>query len=123
MCGRYSNKKDLDFYRQDPDLEFDEKLDWKPSYNIAPSQNALVTTADNPRRLELMHFGLVPFWAKDKKLGYSMINARQETILEKPSFKPLFTKGKRCLVYADSFFEWKKIGKDQQPYRIKLIDR
>lgn len=117
MCGRYSNKKDKASYHDEMGLEFSEKLVFSPSYNIAPLQNALVTTADNPKMAELMHFGLVPF--QDKKMGYSVINARQETV----SFKPLFKQGKRCLVYEDSFFEWKKEGKEKQPYWIKLIDR
>lgn len=123
MCGRYSNNKDKSFYNDQLGLEFSEKLEWKPSYNVAPTQLAPVTIAEDPGSVELMHFGLVPFWAKDKKISYSMINARQETVLEKPAYKPLFLKGKRCLVYADSFFEWKKEGKDKQPYRIKLLGR
>jgi len=122
MCGRYSNKKTLEFYRQDYYLDFSEKLEWRPSYNIAPTQNALVTTADNPKGLEAMHFGLVPFWAKDKSVSYKMINARAETVLDLKSYKPLFKQGKRCLVWADSFFEWQKQGKEKQPFRIKLIE-
>jgi len=122
MCGRYSNKKTLEFYRQDYQLDFSEKLEWKPSYNIAPTQNALVTTADRPGTVELMHFGLVPFWAKDKNIGYKMINARAETVMDLKSYKPLFKQGKRCLVWADSFFEWQKQGKEKQPFRIKLAE-
>lgn len=124
MCGRYSNNKEIKFYESQMGLDFSEtRIEWRPSFNVAPTQPAPVTTADRPGLLELMHFGLVPFWAKDKKISYSMINARQETVLEKAAFKPLFRQGKRCLVYADSFFEWKKVGEDKQPYRIKLIDR
>ena len=123
MCGRYSNKKTLEFFRQDYYLDFSEKLEWRPSYNIAPTQNALVTTADNPKGLELMHFGLVPFWSKDRNQGFKMINARAETVLDLKSYKPLFKQGKRCIVYADSFFEWQKQGKEKQPFRIKLTEK
>lgn len=98
-------------------LEFSEKLDYSPSYNIAPSQNALVTTADNPRMAELMHFGLVPFWAQDGLFDYKFQAGDGSGI-----FKPLFEQGKKCLVYAESFFEWKKEGKEKQPFRIKGID-
>lgn len=125
MCGRYSNQLEIDFSNHNLKKSFTQKAkeQWKPSFNIAPTQNALVTTADHPDTVDLMRFGLVPFWAKDAKIGSRMINARCETVMELASFKPLFTKGKRCLVYADSFFEWKKIKSDKQPYRIKLIDR
>ncbi len=67
---------------------------WKPSFNIAPSQMATVITSDRPDHINIFHFGLVPHWAKDKEVGYKMINARSETLLEKPSFKPLLVNKK-----------------------------
>ncbi|MDO6437063.1 SOS response-associated peptidase [Cyclobacterium sp. 1_MG-2023] len=124
MCGRYSVKQDLKKVEDQLKLRLSEKAkNWKPSYNIAPSQLAPVVTSDKPDVIDVFHFGLVPHWAKDKKVGYKMINARSETLLEKPSFKPLLVNNKRCLVLADSFFEWKKQGKEKQPFRIYLPER
>ncbi|AEL27033.1 SOS response-associated peptidase [Cyclobacterium marinum] len=124
MCGRYSVKQDLKKVEVQLKLRLSEKAkNWKPSYNIAPSQLAPVVTSDKPDVIDVFHFGLVPHWAKDKKVGYKMINARSETLLEKPSFKPLLVNNKRCLVLADSFFEWKKQGKEKQPFRIYLPER
>ena len=82
-----------------------------------------MVTSDKPDEIDVFHFGLVPHWAKDKKVGFKMINAKSETLLEKPSFKPLLVNNKRCLVLADSFFEWKKDGKEKQPFRIYLPER
>jgi putative SOS response-associated peptidase YedK len=124
MCGRYSVKQDLNKVEDQLKLRLSEKAkNWKPSFNIAPSQIAPVVTSDEPDLIDVFHFGLVPHWAKDKKVGYKMINARSETLLEKPSFKPLMVNNKRCLVLADSFFEWKKEGKAKRPFRIYLPDR
>jgi putative SOS response-associated peptidase YedK len=101
------------------------KLDqpFMPSYNLAPSQPGLVITADAPDVFQVMNFGLVPFWAKEKKVGFSMINARSESLLEKPAFKPLLVQNQRCLVIADGFYEWEKVGKEKLPYRFVLKDR
>ncbi|WP_158860966.1 SOS response-associated peptidase [Lunatibacter salilacus] len=124
MCGRYSQKLDLKKVEDQLKLTLsDRAINWKPSFNIAPSQLAPVVTSDKPDLIDVFHFGLVPHWAKDKKVGYKMINARSETIIEKPSFKPLLINNKRCLVLADSFFEWKKDGKEKQPFRIYLPER
>lgn len=124
MCGRYSEKQDLKKVEDQLKLKLSEKAkNWKPSFNIAPSQLAPVVTSDKPDEIDVFHFGLVPHWAKDKKVGYKMINARSETLLEKPSFKPLMLNNKRCLVLADSFFEWRTEGKEKQPFRIYLPDR
>ncbi|MFO7823958.1 MAG: SOS response-associated peptidase [Cyclobacterium sp.] len=121
MCGRYSEKQDLKKVEDQLKLRLSEKAkNWKPSFNIAPSQLAPVVTSEEPDLIDVFHFGLVPHWAKDKKVGYKMINARSETLLEKPSYKPLVINNKRCLVLADSFFEWKKEGKEKQPFRIYL---
>jgi len=124
MCGRYSNNKAIKEIEENLGFIISPRArNWKPSFNIAPGQEAPVVTLENPRLIDLFHFGLVPFWAKDVKVGYKMINARAETLMERQSFKPLLTRGKRCLVFADSFFEWKREGKEKQPYRIKLNDR
>src|SRR5690625_3071709 len=97
-----------------------EIADYGPSYNIAPGQNVLAVIHDgNDRRAGYLRWGLVPFWAKDEKIGYKMINARSETIHKKPSFKHLLLR-KRCIVVADSFYEWKKTETGKAVQRIHL---
>ncbi len=120
MCGRYSltvdKKKLLDeFHLQDEHLK-----NFAPRYNIAPSQPVLaVASEQNHPKLELFQWGLVPSWSKDPSIGYKMINARAETLLEKPTFKGLM-RAQRCLVIADGFYEWKQEGKRKTPYYIRL---
>ena len=93
----------------------------KPRYNIAPTQNiaAIRTGAANSRELALLRWGLVPFWAKDPSIGNRMINARAETVAEKPSFRAAYRK-RRCLILADGFYEWHKEGDVKTPYFISL---
>ena len=92
-----------------------------PRYNIAPAQPVDVVTESSPRVLERMRWGLVPSWAKDPSIGSRMINARAETLVEKPSFRFALTR-RRCLVPADGFYEWKKQGKTKQPLHIRRKD-
>lgn len=89
------------------------------SYNIAPTQHAYIITNDSPNRLQYMTWGLIPYWSKDGKASGKMINARKEGIESKPSFRVPIRK-KRCLVLADSFYEWRTEGKQKVPYRIFL---
>jgi putative SOS response-associated peptidase YedK len=102
---------------------FDVKVDstrYKPRYNSAPSQDLAVISNLNPGELSFYRWGLIPSWAKDKSIGNKLINARAETILEKPSFKNSL-KHKRCLVLSDGFYEWKSIAKKEKiPSRITL---
>ncbi|MFD1170568.1 SOS response-associated peptidase, partial [Oceanobacillus caeni] len=108
MCGRYTLLKDeLEILEE---FDIDEPIDsYQPSYNIAPGQNVLAIIHDGKKkRAGYLRWGLVPSWAKDEKIGYKMINARSETAHEKPSFKKLMSQ-KRCLIVADSFYEWKKV--------------
>ncbi|GJL65914.1 MAG: DUF159 family protein [Nitrospirales bacterium] len=95
-----------------------------PRYNIAPSQ-LVACIRTNPESLERecveLKWGLVPSWAKDPSIGNKLINARAETVDEKPSFRKAF-KHQRCLVLADGFYEWKREGKTKQPYYIRLKD-
>jgi len=91
----------------------------QPRYNIAPGQNAPVIANDGGRSLRMMRWGLVPSWAKDPTIGHKMINARAETLAEKPSFKGLIGQ-RRCLVLADGFYEWRKEGKGKVPMRCTL---
>lgn len=118
MCGRFtltSNMDDLQgrFGFEARDLVF------RPSYNIAPTQLVLAVTNDGQRRAELLRWGLIPFWAKDIKIGYRMINAVGETAATKPAFRAAFKK-RRCLILADGFFEWRKDGKEKIPTYIFL---
>ena len=89
------------------------------NFNVAPTQDvyALVGSGDGTARLDVFHWGLVPSWAKDRKIGSRMINARAETLAEKPAFKGLFTT-KRCIVPMDGFYEW-KAGVDGGPVNAK----
>jgi putative SOS response-associated peptidase YedK len=96
-----------------------------PSWNLAPTDPAPVVyydTKDGGRRLEVMRWGLIPYWAKDIKIGFSTINARAEEVDTKPAFREAFQR-RRCLVPLDSFYEWKKIGTGKQPYAIALANR
>ena len=118
MCGRYSLIADLgELARR---FEFDGDWDaFERRYNIAPTQDVLTVVGGEPRRGGYMRWGLIPFWAKDKSIGSRMINARAETIVEKPSFRNALRR-RRCLVLADGFYEWQKLGKQRIPMRIVM---
>lgn len=121
MCGRFAltlpSKKVM------AQFNIKEEVDLKPRYNIAPSQQiAVVRQKPNfNNELLMMRWGLIPFWAKDTKMSYKMINARGETLAEKPSFKGPFKK-RRCLIPANGFYEWQKIPgeKMKQPHFIHM---
>ena len=91
-----------------------------PNFNVAPTQQAPVVL-DSPRRFEVMRWGLVPFWAKDPRIGRRTINARAETVAEKPSFRAAF-RARRCLVPADGFYEWTGPRGKRQPLNIHRAD-
>ena len=93
----------------------------KPRYNIAPTQDlaAIRNSTDGERELVMLRWGLVPFWAKDPSIGNRMINARAETVAEKPSYRNAY-KHRRCLVLADGFYEWQRQGDAKTPYFISL---
>ncbi|KMY52300.1 hypothetical protein AC625_10335 [Peribacillus loiseleuriae] len=94
--------------------------DYQFSYNVASSHSVLSIINDGSNnRLGYLRWGLIPFWAKDEKIGYKMIKARAETLAEEPSFKNAYKK-KRCLILAESFYEWKKTPERKIPMRIKL---
>ena len=123
MCGRFIFTDPAKIKRLLPDAYIDQiRIEFVPSYNIAPSQNIPVILNDGSNNVRLIRWGLVPSWAKDLSIGYKMINARAETITEKPAFKRLI-KGRRCLIFTEGFYEWKKLGKGKQPYFIRMKDQ
>jgi putative SOS response-associated peptidase YedK len=119
MCGRFIIKSDLEQIQLAFDIDR-VNIQITPSYNVAPTQQIVtVVQRDGQNVLEAMRWGLIPVWAKDMQMGSKMINARAESIAEKPSFKrPLKTQ--RCLIVADGFFEWQKDGAKKIPMFIHL---
>ncbi|HAA95664.1 MAG TPA: hypothetical protein DCE26_08225 [Dehalococcoidia bacterium] len=120
MCGRFTLTSNLDELQGRFGF-VSEYTDHEPRYNIAPTQQVLTVTNDGQRRGEMMRWGLVPFWAKELKVGARMINAVGETAATKPAFRAAFKK-RRCLVLADGFYEWQKDGKRRIPYYIYAKD-
>ncbi|MFL5807063.1 MAG: SOS response-associated peptidase [Roseiflexaceae bacterium] len=119
MCGRYSFVPNQDFAERFQ-VE-NQQLELLPRYNVAPGQAMPVITRNSPNRVEEMRWGLVPFWAKDPRIGNRMINARAETIAEKPAFRrPLAAR--RCLVPANGFYEWQRSEEGKLPHYIFLRD-
>jgi putative SOS response-associated peptidase YedK len=124
MCGRYA----LDATAEDliEGFKLLRKLEWtKPRYNIAPTQQVLGLRFDEeatPREPVRLKWGLIPSWAKDAKIGNSLINARGDTVATKPSFRAAFKK-RRCLIPATGFYEWLRIDpKNKQPFLIAPAD-
>ncbi len=121
MCGRFA------FFapREAIQLAFGtvRNLDFEPRYNIAPTQNIVAFTLDDDQALRADHFhwGLMPFWAKDPSIGNRMINARAETLAEKPSFRRPYRR-RRCLIPASGFYEWQKLPEGKQPVYICAAD-
>ncbi|RPJ80478.1 MAG: SOS response-associated peptidase [Deltaproteobacteria bacterium] len=121
MCGRFSFSPLAKIIEDRFDVKVD-KTRYKPRYNSAPSQDLAVISNSNPGELDFYRWGLKPFWAKDKSIGNKLINAKAETIAEKPSFKNSL-KWRRCLVLSDGFYEWKTMNKKEKiPYRITIGD-
>ena len=121
MCGRFTLTADpADLKEAFYWADFGE-ADITPRYNIAPTQGVPVITNRGDKKLDFFTWGLVPFWAKDPTIGSRMINARSETLAEKPSFRNAF-KRRRCLILADGFYEWQKIPgeKTKIPTYIQL---
>lgn len=106
MCGRFSFSPIEILIGERFDIEVEEGL-YTPRYNCAPTQNLAVISNLEPQKLSYYRWGLIPFWARDMSIGNRMINARAESLLEKPSFRNPFRQ-RRCLVLSDGFFEWKK---------------
>lgn len=123
MCGRFTltiNPADL----QDAFSNYHFPVRFAPRFNIAPSQPILAIPNDNKLAADFFVWGLIPMWAKDPTIGSRLINARGETLAEKPSFRGSY-RHKRCLILADGFYEWKSVGdkKTKTPYYIHMQDR
>ena len=123
MCGRFTLTVDPTELRELLALG-EVPAEVQPRYNIAPTQNVPVVTSAQDRNVQLFQWGLIPSWAKDPSMGGRMINARAETLAEKPSFRGSL-KYKRCLILADGFYEWRTSpgGKVKTPYFIHMNDR
>src|SRR5437660_1518735 len=126
MCGRARLSSDVSeiklTFRIPPERPMPNIA---PSWNVAPTDLLPVVrydVKDHQRSLEVMRWGLVPFWAKDIKVGFANINAKAEGIETRPAFREAFDR-RRCLVPFDCFYEWKKLGKDREPYAVGLADR
>ena len=128
MCGRFTLASNAEALNQ-TFFDFAGPMDLSPRYNISPTQDVAViantsTDTGEPRdtgQVDFFHWGLIPSWAKDPKIGNRMINARSETLSEKPSFRNAY-KHRRCLILADGYYEWKQIPGDRskQPVYIRL---
>ena len=119
MCGRYSFSTPAQAAEQRFDATFSEPT--PPTYNAAPSQRLPIITNAAPRQIQLLRWGLVPAWSHDPSGGPKPINARAETLAEKPSFRMLLAR-RRCLVLADGFYEWQATPAGKVPHRILLRD-
>ncbi len=123
MCGRYTLSLSVDEIWDELDLDGEPGADvWSQGpeenlsarYNIAPTQAVPVVTDKSPKKLVMLRWGLIPFWADDPKVGARMLNARAESLADKPAFRDPYRK-RRCLVLADGFYEWKRDGKTKTP--------
>lgn len=125
MCGRYVLKSTPQHLREQfgidgPDAAHSEE--WRPRYNIAPSQVApVVRVIEGQRHLDLLRWGLIPSWAEDLSIGMKLINARSETAATKPAFRAAF-RAHRCIVPADGFYEWQHLASGKQPFYIHRKD-
>lgn len=125
MCGRaYSTFTDEELKIRYLNRKPVKIPGFDPNYNLAPTQHCLVLHAGEGKgelAFDLFRWGLVPFWAKEEKIGYKMINARAETIAEKPAYRQAFQK-RRCIIPLSGFIEWKAEGEGKRPFRISLKD-
>ena len=123
MCGRYTLKTPIEAVADQ--FQFEELAEAKPRYNIAPSQQVAcvrVLPGLTRRVGAMLRWGLIPSWAKEPAMEMKLINARAETVADKPAFrKPL--RRRRCLVLADGFYEWRREGNAKQPFYIRMKDK
>ena len=120
MCGRYTFFNNIDSLQHSLNIDVIDSniINHQASYNISPTQNAPVVFEENNKRiLKNMRWGLIPSWAKDNSFASKLINARSETIADKPSFKNLITTN-RCVVLANGYYEWVNVDNKKHPYFI-----
>lgn len=124
MCGRYAVFAGKENIEQAFGVTSDDPGLLEPNFNATPGSMLPVVLLGKARikRIGSLRWGLIPSWAEDQSVGYSMINARSETLLEKPSFKKPFQR-QRCIVPASGFYEWQKLGKAKIPYYIRTLDQ
>jgi putative SOS response-associated peptidase YedK len=121
MCGRFTLTVDPEAVQLQFSLE-SVPASFSPRYNIAPTQNVLALTNEGSRAADMLRWGLIPSWAKDPKIGSRMINARSETLAEKPAFRSAFRR-RRCVIFADGFYEWQaQDSGPKKPMYIQLHD-
>lgn len=118
MCGRFTRTQSIPNLAQEFGV-VEVNSDLTPSYNIAPTQEVAVIITAGVKTLAPVRWGLVPSWAKDMSVGSKMINARAETVSEKPSYRNAF-KRRRCLVVADGFYEWQSVAGTKRPIYIRF---
>jgi putative SOS response-associated peptidase YedK len=122
MCGRFTLLATPILLREQ--FHPEDSLPQLPRFNVAPTQEVAAIRLDTPterREMVRLRWGLIPSWAKDSKIGNSLINARGETVAEKPSFR-FALKSRRCLILADGFFEWRNQDGKKQPFYFRLAD-
>jgi putative SOS response-associated peptidase YedK len=118
MCGRFTLTTDAETIAQY--FALSDVPSVSPRYNIAPTQPVLVIVRDEKTKTKFCRWGLIPSWAKDPKIGAKLINARAETVADKPAFRNAF-RHRRCSIVADGFYEWQSLGqKSKQPYYFRL---
>lgn len=122
MCGRYTLATPTEALAELFQLQT-ALPSLRPRYNIAPTQPVAVVrrSTEGEREMVIMHWGLIPSWAKEPDIGNRLINARSETVSEKPSFRSAF-KRRRCLVPTDGFYEWQRLNKRKQPHYVRMGD-
>src|SRR4051794_8523012 len=122
MCGRYTLIRLADFTDIFPWIHLPDAPSAPDRYNIAPTQPIAVVPNDGENKIQFFHWGLIPSWAKDPKIGNKMINARADGLAKRPAFRNAF-KRRRCLIPASGFYEWKKLpGGKKQPMYIRMKD-
>ena len=120
MCGRFIQAASGEVLTRQFGLTLPD--DYAPRYNVAPNQTVLAIRAtEDGRQPVWLRWGLVPAWSREPRLKYSTINARAETVAEKPAYRQAFRQ-RRCLIPADGFYEWRKVADRKQPYCIGMAD-
>ncbi len=123
MCGRYAIYGPVSRTNRDAIEFLGEEIAFHPTFNAAPTQNLPVfrVSLEDGRKLTMLRWGLAPSWAKDPAIGARMINARSETVAEKPAFRAAFRR-RRCLVPMSGFYEWQKAGARKVPHFVRLLN-